>query len=294
MENEQETGLNPQPEQNQQDSQQPFGQQGFQQPYDQPAYQQPYGQQGFQQPYGQPAYQQPYGQQAYQQPYGQPAYQQPYGQQAYQQPYGQPQGYGPMPDQMFANPGPTPKAPGSGKGKKIAIICSIVGVLAVTAVLLIIFVFGGHKDGGKASKEDLAKAYVEVLNSKQSQKLGDFIVPGKYRSKLEEFVNSRYGSTLEEKLQEEFSEHTSDDFECRFVKMEERRTYDSDRIQQLEKEFKLMLGIDIDVEELVRVKIVYEYKGQYGSNTEHYDDWEENSDSLYMYKVDGLWYVSIF
>ena len=99
---------------------------------------------------------------------------------------------------------------------------------------------------------------------------------------------------MEEKLREEFTEKISDDFECRFVKMEERRVYESDRIQQLEKEFKLMLGVDIEIEEMVRVKIVYEYKGQYGSDKTHYDDWEEESESVIMYKTDGLWYMSIF
>jgi hypothetical protein len=112
-------------------AQQPYGQQGYQQPYGQPegqqGYQQPYGQpegqqgyqqqpygqpegqQGYQQPYGQPEgqqgyQQQPYGQQGYQQqPYGQP-YGQPEGQQGYQQPYGQPEGQQGYQQQPYGQP----------------------------------------------------------------------------------------------------------------------------------------------------------------------------------------------
>lgn len=72
--------------------QQPYAQQGYQQPvYPQQTYQQPtYPQQNYQQPYGQQGYQQPYPQQNYQQPtYRQQNYQQPYGQQGYPQPYPQ-------------------------------------------------------------------------------------------------------------------------------------------------------------------------------------------------------------
>ncbi len=77
-----------QPAQQQQPYQQPYQQQGFQQPaQQQQPYQQTYQQQGFQQPAQQQPYQQPYQQQGFQQPaQQQQTYQQPYQQQGFQQP----------------------------------------------------------------------------------------------------------------------------------------------------------------------------------------------------------------
>ena len=75
--------------------QQPYQQQGFQQPaQQQQPYQQPYQQQGFQQPaQQQQPYQQTYQQQGFQQPAQQQPYQQPYQQQGFQQPAQQQQTY---------------------------------------------------------------------------------------------------------------------------------------------------------------------------------------------------------
>ena len=302
--------------------QQPYGQQPYgQQPYSQQPYgQQPYGQQQYyqQQPYQQPYGQQPYGQQSYgQQPYDQQQYiqqqygQQPYGQQQYsQQPYGQPQAldqpiygqpqgyaqqyYGQPQGQLYyGSPGPAPKAPGSGKGKKIAIICSIAGVLVATALILIFFVFGSS-NGGYSSKEELAKAFVEAMNDKKPERVADMIVPGKYRAALDEYAENSKGMTAEEILKSDFFARISDDFECRYLRVEDRRTYDEDDIEDLEDEFKRYLNKEINIEEMQRVRVYFEYKGQYGSDSTHYDDWKEKGDTFTLYKVDGLWYLSIF
>ena len=276
MENEQNNGFG------QPDNQPPYGQQGYQQ-----GNQQPYGQQGYQQnygqPYGQQGYQQPGGQQGYQQPYGQQQgyqqnYQQPYAQQNYQQPY-YPQG------NAYGQPAPAAPGGGSGKGRMIAIICSIVGVLAVAAVLLIIFVF--KSGGGQASKEDLAKAYLEIMSNNQPEKMADMLVPSKYRSDLEDKVKTMIGMDLEDVLKNKYMESVDADIECKFEKIEDRRTYDSEDIEELEKEFMTNVDIDMEIEEAAKIRIYYQYK------TGDSDEWEDDTDNLTVYKVDGKWYVSI-
>jgi len=205
------------------------------------------------------------------------------------QPYGQP----PMNQPYYGMPGPAPKAPGSGKGKKIAIICSIVGVLAVTAVLLIVFVFG-KGGGGASTKEELAESYVSAMNSRNPSSFEGMIVPSKYRSQLDDYLKRRFGYDLKGMLEQEFSEKMSADFECKYLRMEERKTYDEDKIRSLESEFKTYLDVNIDIEEMVRVRVYFQYKGQRESDEEYSTDWEEESDTITLYKTDGLWYISMF
>ncbi len=287
----------------QQYGQQQYGQQQYgQQQYGQQQYGQQYGQQWYgQQQYGQQQYDpQQYGQQQYDpQQYGQQQYDpQQYGQQQYAQPGNdparpfpeQPDPAQPFPEQ----PDPAPKAPGSGKGKKIAIICSIAGVLVATAVILIFFVFGGTKDGGKATQEELMKYYVEIMNEKKPEKMAEAMIPAEYRSNLDEMSQTKYNLSVEEQLKARFTSNISDDFECRYLHYEVKKQYDDEKIEKMKEKYRKDMGIELQIEEAARMKVYFEYKGTYGPTDEHHDDWKEESDNLTVMKVNGKWYYSIY
>ena len=301
------------------DAQQPYGQQGYdaQQTYGQQGYdaQQTYGQQGYnaqqmygqqdynaQQMYGQQGYdgQQMYGQQGYdaQQMYGQQGYdaQQMYGQQGYnaQQMYGQ-QGYNaqqPYPGSDPAVSGPAPKAPGPGKGKKIAIICSIAGVLIAITLVLIFVVFRPSGDNGKETPDEMAVFFVECMNNKDFKAMKNAMLPAEYIDELDDWCRKKYNMSIEDKLSYEFYEDTSKDVQFRYISYEMKKSYNSDRISRTESEYKQNLNADIKIEEMVRIKITYEYKGQFQSD-EYQSDWYEDHDNLTLIKINGKWYIAM-
>ena len=284
------------------DMQQSYGQQGYnaQQPFGQQGYdmQQSYVQQGYnaQQSYVQQGYnmQQSYGQQGYdaQQSYVQQGYnmQQPYGQQGYnmQQPYGQ-QGYDAQ--QQDPGSGPAPKSAGMGKGKKIAILCSIAGVMIAVALVLIFVVFRSG-DNGKETPDEMAVFFVECMNNKDFKAMKNAMLPAEYIDELDDWCRKKYNMSIEDKLSYEFYEDTSKDVQFRYISYEMKKSYKSDRISRTESEYKQNLNVDIKIEEMVRIRITYEYKGQYQSD-EYQSDWYEDHDNLTLIKINGKWYISM-
>ena len=283
-------------------AQQSYGQQGYdmQQPYGQQGYnqQQSYGQQGYnaQQSYGQQGYnaQQSYGQQGYdaQQSYGQQGYdaQQSYVQQGYnmQQPYGQ-QGYDAQ--QQDPGSGPAPKSAGMGKGKKIAILCSIAGVMVAVALVLIFVVFRSG-DNGKETPDEMARFFVECMNNKDFKAMKNAMLPAEYIDELDDWCRKKYNMSIEDKLSYEFYEDTSKDVQFRYISYEMKKSYNSDRISRTESEYKQNLNVDIKIEEMVRIRITFEYKGQFQSD-EYQSDWYEDHDNLTLIKINGKWYISM-
>ena len=246
--------------------------------------------------YGQQGYdmQQAYGQQGYnaQQPFGQQGYdmQQSYVQQGYnmQQPYGQ-QGYDAQ--QQDPGSGPAPKSAGMGKGKKIAILCSIAGVMVAVALVLIFVVFRSG-DNGKETPDEMARFFVECMNNKDFKAMKNAMLPAEYIDELDDWCRKKYNMSIEDKLSYEFYEDTSKDVQFRYISYEMKKSYNSDRISRTESEYKQNLNVDIKIEEMVRIRITFEYKGQFQSD-EYQSDWYEDHDNLTLIKINGKWYISM-
>ena len=287
--------------------QQGNGQQGYgQQGYDQQGYgQQGYGQQGYgqqsydQQGYGQQSYgQQSYGQHGYgQQSYGQQDYgQQSYGQQGYgQQGFGQ-QGFGQQPnyapqtgygqvgyDQFAPSYGNSPKY--KGNGKKIAIISSIaVAIIAVVLILVLVLL----KGGGANTPLEAAENYVNALVDRSPSKVINSMFPSVMHSAVDEACQKETGMSFSDFMELSLNAYAYD-AEVRNIKTEVRSTYDQYDINDLEAKFSNHFNADIDIEEAKKIKIYFEVKGVFDGDV--YDDWEEDYNTVTIYKYDGKWYV---
>ena len=205
-----------------------------------------------------------------------------------QQPYGQ-QGYDAQ--QQDPGSGPAPKSAGMGKGKKIAILCSIAGVMIAVALVLIFVVFRSG-DNGKETPDEMAVFFVECMNNKDFKAMKNAMLPAEYIDELDDWCRKKYNMSIEDKLSYEFYEDTSKDVQFRYISYEMKKSYKSDRISRTESEYKQNLNVDIKIEEMVRIRITYEYKGQYQSD-EYQSDWYEDHDNLTLIKINGKWYISM-
>ena len=240
-----------------------------------------------QQGFGAPQQAQGYGAPQQIQGYGQP-------QQGYDTQYGQvQQAYGaPQWNQQFSAPaGPDHSAPSSGKGKKIAILCSIIAVVAAIALVLIFVVFKPG-DYGKESVEELSRFYIESMSKRDYKSLAKLILPSKYKSNVDNWVRRQYNMSTEDMLSAEMNSRFSADFEARYLRMEQNKTYDAEDIRGTELDYKEKFNVEIKIEEMVRVKIYFEYKGQ-GPGDEYKAGWTEDDNRMVMLKIDGKWYLAL-
>ena len=251
----------------------------YQQAYEQ-YYAPVYGQQGFnaQQAYGQQGYdaqqgygaQQQYGAQNYQQQAApnyqaaQPGYQ-AYGQQAYGQ-----QAYG----------GYTPSAPPKkGKGKIIALICSLAGV--ALAVVLVLLLVGGST--GASSPEEACKKFIDGMQARSGSKMFSVMMPSDAQSKFDDYIQRRYYYNTEDYLEMALSRGYGDEATFTYLYWEKR---DEESVYEFNNDVRSDTGIDLNAQEVYRAKIYYRierYEGDYDPDTE--------SDTVYLYRIDDTWYV---
>ncbi len=228
---------------------------------------------GQQQGYGQPMMNQQMGydgqnmQPGYgqQQGYGQPQMNQQmgYGGQNMQPGYGQPQGQ------------PGAKKPVN--GKKIGII---VGV-AVALVLVIVFVTKFTGPGAPTQKAAL-KSYIKAVVNEDADDYIDACLPKKLlKGVIKESGDEK--AEYKESLQFRLSWWYGYIEDIKKIKITKIYEQDKSDIKDFEDKMKDKYNVKIKVTELVRVKYEYQVKTD--------GEWEEDSDSILLYKTGGKWFV---
>ena len=89
---------------------------------------------------------------------------------------------------------PGPSGGKSGRGKLIAIICEIAGVVIATALILIFLVFKPSSGIECKTKEELAQKYVEFLNAREPERIADLMIPSGQRDEMEDKVKDKFGT----------------------------------------------------------------------------------------------------
>ena len=233
------------------------------------------GQFGGQNPYGQ-------GQFNGQPQFGQPAMMMPeYGQQYFQQP-------------QFGQNGPSNGTKTSGKRKKIAII-SIASVLAVAGIVIAILMIFGKSGKGAKTSEEAAKEFLQVWAAHDVDKMIQYSLPDDLKSAAEKYIKStdytyynKSVGSLKEAYEYSYCRHVEDDTQIRNLTTEVVRKAEKSEIEESEEYIKAVLGTKVDIEEIVRVKVRFEYKGGQGYYSEK---WYDESERFDVYKTDGKWYV---
>ena len=165
-----------------------------------------------------------------------------------------------------------------GSGKKIAIIiCSIAAVVAIGLVLFFVLRSSG---GGASTKEEAVKTYIEAINDGDVDKLLDIMFPPAVLDKVEESAKDS-GVDFRSYMKELYMQAAGSRTETlEFVSLEEKSQYTSSEISTLKRTFSV-LGIDLDIEEAVKVRVTVKVSGTSDTDKE----------SMVLYKADGKWFV---
>ncbi len=231
-----------------------------------------------------------------QQGYGQP--QMNYGQQPQmgydqsQMGYGHPQmGYN-QPQAGYSQPyGQVAHAPKSAN-KKVIIIVLIIALLVVAGVILAV-VFAGKggskKDSDKfknGSKQEVLETYYNAMVDEDAE----MVVACMYTDDLLDALLDSEDMSRDELYDEVesmyFESLYADWDEVKNIEITDEEELDDSEVEYFNEVFADEYDYDCNIKEMYVCDIDYEYYDSY------YESWEEDTDTLLLFKMDGGWYVS--
>ena len=173
----------------------------------------------------------------------------------------------------------------SGAGKVIAIIAALVLALAMIGVGAVLLLGGGKS--GASKPEDAVKNFMEGASNLDMEVMLGSMIPDEL---LDGFFEAQ-GMTRKEGMQmmEMVMSFSDVDLDIKFRNFEvlEEERGDSDDIGDFIEDLGYELGVDVDYDKITDVREItfsYEYK-------EGDSDWEEDEESLCVYKYGNKWYV---
>ncbi len=116
------------------------------------------------------------------------------------------------------------------------------------------------------------------------------MLPPEAQSALDDYCMNRYNMSAKQYMDANFDKEFGANTEYRYVRSEDRRQYDLDRIEELEDDILNEIGVKIKIEEAFRVRIYFETKDS-GNSSFREDEWDEDHENVEVYKVDGKWYI---
>ncbi len=223
-----------------------------------------------------------------------------YGQQP-QMNYGQqPQmGYGQQPQmgydqsQMgYAQPYVQSQAPKSAN-KKVIIIVLIIALLVVAGVIAAIVLFskdGDSKKGSAKFKNGTKEEVLDTFYNAMVDEDAEMVVACMYTDGLIDSMLESENLTREElydQVESMYFESLYADWdEVKNIEITDEEELDDDEVEYFNEVFAAAYDYDCDITEMYVCDIDYEYYDGY------YDSWEEDTDTLLVFKMQGGWYVS--
>ena len=216
-----------------------------------------------------------------------------YGQQP-QMNYGQqPQmNYGQQPQMGYNQPyGQVAQAPKSAN-KKVIIIVLIIALLVVVGVILAV-VFAGKggskKDSDKfknGSKQEVLETYYNAMVDEDAE----MVVACMYTDDLLDALLDSEDMSRDELYDEVesmyFESLYADWDEVKNIEITDEEELDDSEVEYFNEVFADEYDYDCNIKEMYVYDIDYEYYDGY------YESWEEDTDTLLLFKMDGGWYVS--
>ncbi len=204
-------------------------------------------------------------------------------------------GYGQQPQMGYQQPQQAyGQAPAPKKANKTGIIIALVVALVVVIGVIAAVVFlgkdgkGGSKSSGfkNGTKQEVLETYYNAMVEEDAET----VVACMYSDGLLEAVLEVENYT-EDKLYDEvesmyFDSMYADWEEVKNIEITDEEELDEDEIDYFNEVFSDTYDYDCNIKEMYICDIDYEYYDGY------YEEWEEDTDTLLVFKMEGAWYVS--
>lgn len=216
-------------------------------------------------------------------------------QMGYNQPqmgYNQPQPGYDQSQMGYAQPYTSAPAPKQAN-KTVIIVVLIVALLAVVGVILAIVLLNNKKDSGSSStgfqngtKQEVLESYYNAMVEEDAET----VVACMYTDDLLDSLLETEGMDREdlyEQVEDMYFEGLYSDWEdVKNIEIVDEEELSSSDVDSFNEAFEDEYDIECNITEMFICDIDYEYYDGY------YDSWEEDTDTLLVFKMDGGWYVS--
>lgn len=191
-----------------------------------------------------------------------------------QNPYGQP---------VYATANQAPAKAPSKLNKKLPLFAAG----AVVVALLLVFFFRSVVGSGSITMKGAVKAYSNAIEAQSGKKMLNATMS---RPLLKAAMESG-DMTKKEVIEELDSVYDDSDITIKIknVRITDKEKMDKDDVKDLNTTIKDKTDVNPHIKKVYQVEVKYQQRYKYSG--EDWTDWEKKTDTIYVYKSNGNWYV---
>lgn len=157
------------------------------------------------------------------------------------------------------------------------------GAAAVLIILFLVFFFRYVTGSGSLTKNGAVKAYYGALHSKDGEALLDAMVSDSLLKAIEE--DSGFDKERIVRLMRASITASSTNYKYRRIRITNSEKYDKSEISDFVRKIDRQMGASVKISDMSKVEVTYEVWNSY------YEEWQESTAQLVLYKSGGKWYV---
>ncbi|MDD6234784.1 MAG: zinc-ribbon domain-containing protein [Lachnospiraceae bacterium] len=206
--------------------------------------------------------------------YAAPAGQQPTASNNAQNPYGQP---------VYAAGNQTPQT----KPSKLNKMLPVYAIGAVLVALLLVFFFRSVVGSGSLTMKGAVKSYSKAIEAQSGKKMLNATMS---RPLIKAIIKGE-DMTKKDIIEELDSVYDDSDMKIKIkdIRITDKEKMDKDDVKEFNEGIKDETGVNPHIKKVYQVEV--KYKQRYKYSGEDWTDWDKKTDTVYVYKSNGNWYV---
>lgn len=159
----------------------------------------------------------------------------------------------------------------------------VVGIVVVVLILVVI-VFKVVTGGGSGSMEGAIEEYYEAICDQDAEAFLEITCCDSMMKAMEE--ETGYSEKEMEESLEDYLDYVYEDYsEIKNIEIEDKEKMSKSELKEGLEEIEEETGVNVKISEMYEVKVSFEYYDSY------YEEWDEDTDYLTVYKSGSSWYV---
>lgn len=158
---------------------------------------------------------------------------------------------------------------------------------AVLAILLIVFFFRSVVGSGSLTMKGAVKAYGKAIEAQSGKKMLNATMSGP----LIKAVKKGEDMTKKDIIEEFDSIYDDSDMKIKIkdIRITDKEKMDKEDVKEFNEGIKDETGVNPHIRKVYQVEV--KYKQRYKYTGDDWTDWDKKTDTLYVYKSNGNWYV---
>ena len=158
---------------------------------------------------------------------------------------------------------------------------------AVLVILLIVFFFRSVVGSGSLTMKGAVKSYGKAIEAQSGKKMLNATMSGP----LIKAVKKGEDMTKRDIIEELDSIYDDSDMKIKIkdIRITDKEKMDKEDVKEFNEGIKDETGVNPHIKKVYQVEV--KYKQRYKYTGDDWTDWDKKTDTLYVYKSNGNWYV---